>query len=354
MVSITGLPAYRTDTVYDLYGRVEKITYPDGIGRFEVKHSYQNGLLHQVSSVDGLTQYWRADSRSASGQVMDDYYSNNLIPISRTFDPVGRTTWLNVGDTVALYDAYYTYNSIGNITQRTSQRDKGTGVVLTEGYTYDNLNRLERVTSSHDPDLVMTYDGLGNIESKTGLDAYTYYTDRPHAVHTANGKTYTYDANGNMETDGAGRIVTWSSHNKPINITNGQDTSKFKYDPNRKRFSQEAISSASTKKTYYVNGLFERVDVGSVSEYKHYIRAEGKTIAVHTRKSGVANSTDYLLRDYQGSVVAVTNESGAVKASMDYDAFGARRPILELSMIDQFIETLPRVTPGMSIWISWG
>ncbi len=71
-----------------------------------------------------------------------------------------------------------------------------------------------------------------------------------------------------------------------------------------------------------------------------------KTIAVHTRKTGVADTTDYLLRDYQGSVVAITDASGNVKGHMDYDAFGARRPILGISKLDQIISSFPRGYTG--------
>jgi len=49
------------------------------------------------------------------------------------------------------------------------------------------------------------YNAIGNLTFKTGLGAYGYPASgsnsvHPHAVTSAGGRTYAYDANGNMMT----------------------------------------------------------------------------------------------------------------------------------------------------------
>jgi len=346
VVAISGAgSSSRTDTSYDAYGRINTLTYPESIGRFQVKHAYKNGFLEKVTSTDNAITYWKADLRRANGQVQHDRYGANL-QVSRDFDSGERINWLNISGSAMLYEAYYGYDSIGNITSRSSQRNQGSRLVFDENYTYDNLNRLTDVEMVGLGSITRSYDALGNIESKNN-NSYTYYANRPHAVKTALGNAYNYDANGNM-INGAGRSINWTSHNKPSQIVKGSSYSNFLYGPSRKRFSHQQSNgiASQNKTTYYIGKLFEKEVKGSVTEYKHYILGGGKTIAVHTRKSGVANKTDYLLRDYQGTVVAIADETGNIKGHMDYDAFGARRPVLGLSQIDQLIQSFPRGYTG--------
>lgn len=344
-VNIAGTN-YRTDTTYDEYSRLDKITYPESIGRFEVKHVYQNGFLHKVTSIDGALSYWQADFRRANGQVQSDHYGNN-IQIMRDFDAGGRTTWLNMGDATSVYEAYYAYDSIGNVTQRKTQRDQGAATVLMEDYTYDNLNRLTGVNINGMGNVTTQYDGLGNITNKSGMGAYAYSVNKPHAVELVAGNTYVYDANGNI-SNGAGRTVTWSSYNKPSKIENLEAVSDFSYGPERARFrhTDKDKTANTTQVTDYVGDLFEKVVNGTLTEYKHTIRAAGETIALHTTRSNSITTTEYLLKDTQGSVVAATDETGAVTAHFDYDAFGSRRAMLGESFISEFISSLPRGYTG--------
>ena len=342
-VVMIGATNYRTDTSYDIYGRPDVLSYPSSVGRFQAKNFYQNGQLLKVTSADGITPYWQADVRNAAGQVQSDHYVNNL-QIMRTFDVAGRVNWINIGDAATLYESRYAYDSIGNLTQRKSKRNQGSGVELVEDYVYDTLNRLTNVNSAQLPAMTLAYDGMGNITSKTGVGAYTYSATKPHAVVAVPGKTYNYDANGNM-INGAGRTVTWASYNYPTVLESAQAKSTFSYGPGRARFMQIDLNKTTNKTqiTHYVSPLFERVqNTSGIFEYKHYINAGGQTIGVHTRRSNGVNDTNYLLRDYQGTVVAVVDSAGVAKGHMDYDAFGARRPILGQTTVSTIIQTNPR------------
>ena len=358
IVNINGTN-YQTDTTYDVYSRPDVITYPASVnGRFALKHVYKaNGFLEKITSTDGAITYWQVNSKDANGQSLNENLGQYL-NLARTYDNGGRTTWLNASrlndpanpfDRTTIYDAQYGVDSIGNITQRTSIRNRGSVTAHVEDYVYDNLNRLDQVNSNLLPTVDMDYDAKGNIISKTGLGTYTYHATKPHAVETVAGNTYVYDDNGNM-ISGAGRDITWSSYNKPIIIENNAAKSTFEYGPSRARFRQVQTNktNGSSKTTLYVGGSFEVVydSTTGLTEYKHHIRGGGKTIATHTRKSNAQTTTEYLLRDYQNSIVAIANEDGTVKGHTDFGAFGERRPIMGESVIDQIINTVPRGYTG--------
>jgi len=69
---------------------------------------------------------------------------------------------------------------------------------------------------------------------------------------------------------------------------------------------------------------------GNIDEYKHYIYAGGRPVALYVvkRDNGTgANSTStrYLHTDHLGSVEVITSETGAVLERLSYDAWGKRR-----------------------------
>lgn len=72
---------------------------------------------------------------------------------------------------------------------------------------------------------------------------YTYDSDKPHAVSEVSGHSMSYDANGNMLegwnfTADMARSITWTSYNKPSEITQGDTNLQFFYGPDRARFKQ--------------------------------------------------------------------------------------------------------------------
>ena len=85
----------------------------------------------------------------------------------------------------------------------------------------------------------------------------------PHAVtEVRNGATslasYTYDANGNM-TGGDERAITWTSFNKPSQISAATSQSTFLYGPDRARIQQVKTAGTSTTTIKYVGTRFEQV-----------------------------------------------------------------------------------------------
>ncbi|VAW78390.1 hypothetical protein MNBD_GAMMA13-952 [hydrothermal vent metagenome] len=219
----------------------------------------------------------------------------------------------------------YTFDTLGNLQQRS--RSEGT-TSLSESFNYDALNRLKLVSISGVGNKTYNYDSLGNITQKGTVSDYRYAERAagPHAVSYANGQNYDYDANGNM-LSGAGRTLTWSSYNKPIQIQKGQTSVQFDYGPDRARYRQVKTTGSETTTTVYIGKLYEQISKAGTTERKHYIIAGGRTIAIYSDKGAGQTTTQYLHHDHLGSVDVITDASGAAVERLSFAAFGSRRNI---------------------------
>jgi RHS repeat-associated protein len=168
---------------------------------------------------------------------------------------------------------------------------------------------------------------MGNIVMKTDVHAtaiWSYHATKKHAVTNAGGNTFTYDANGNQITRNA-NDVTWTSYNYPSRVENGTKYHDFFYDADRQRWKQVYYNGSANETTIFVGGILEKHTAGSLTEYRHYIAVGSQPVALYTRPSSGSTTTQYFHLDHLGSVAEVSNASGAVDVSMNFDAFGQRR-----------------------------
>ncbi len=125
-------------------------------------------------------------------------------------------------------------------------------------------------------------------------------------------------------TSGDGRVISYSSFDKPTTITKGGNTVQFFYGPDRKRFKRvETTIAKGTVTTVYAAGkAYELIETAQGVTAKHYI---GDFAVLSQTVSTGAVSTSYLHQDHLGSVDAITNDNGDVVQRMSFDAWGKRR-----------------------------
>ncbi|MBL4868076.1 MAG: RHS repeat-associated core domain-containing protein [Pseudomonadales bacterium] len=209
------------------------------------------------------------------------------------------------------------------------------------------------VDSQYKDNQTMTYDDLGNIETKTGLGTYGYSTTNglngtcaaktgavipgPHAVRSTSGTgaSYCYNANGDM-IFGKNRTVTYTAFGKPatISASNGHSAA-FYYSPGRDLvyrkdsklivpiiYDESMILVPKVTHTYILGGYEKVIDGGTVKE-RHLI---GGVVSVTVENGDENNPRDeYLFKDHQGSTTTITDTSGNVLQRMAYDTWGKRR-----------------------------
>ena len=339
---------YTMNINFDNYtGRVSNIQFPTtvaGLGNFAFYNNYTNGFLTSVSSLanNGGTKFWTLPTTGidAEGRVLNETLGN-LTTTQRKYDNLtGLLTDIDTtGPLGTVQNSNYSYYSgVPNLKTRDSLV---TGANYTETFTYDELNRVLSANITGGASKAFTYDSLGNMLTKTGVGTYTYgsATVRPHAVTKVTGTlngvvapAYVYDNNGNL-TSGAGRTLSYTSFNLPKSVTLGTASQSYYYDPEHVRF---AMTEGTANKTVYLNPRwdagthFEKETKGAIDEYKHFIYAGGKPVAMYVVKrdnTAKINSTytRYLHTDHLGSVDVITKEDGSVAERLGYDAWGKRR-----------------------------
>jgi YD repeat-containing protein len=106
---------------------------------------------------------------------------------------VDSTTYYTLDTDGSVQDLTFTYDEVGNVLTRAD------GLISeTETFTYDNLNRLATSQVTGESTVTMAYSAAGRITSKSDVGSYTYGAGGagPFAVTSANGSSFTYDANG--------------------------------------------------------------------------------------------------------------------------------------------------------------
>lgn len=311
-----------TSTVtYTADGRLDRMTYPSG---FAVEHVYTSlGYMNQLTEVGGGT-LWTANVMDAELRLTQATLGNG-VTVWRTFDAArGFITDVEAGTGNVVADFNYTFDTLGNLTQRVDSNE-----LLTEDFGYDVLNRLTSYQIVGQTAKTVTYDDMGNITSKSDTGTYTYAATggaRPHAVKSIAGSlttSFLYDANGNM-INGSGRNIAWTSFNKVASIDQGAVDVDYAYGPERQRIKQVAPGGT----TYYYSGdsaLYEKHVGASVTQWNEYLYAGGEMVGVHFSRSDATELARYFVKDHLGSIAVMTDELGNVTERLSYDAWGKRR-----------------------------
>jgi RHS repeat-associated protein len=94
----------------------------------------------------------------------------------------------------------------------------------------------------------------------------------------------------------------------------------------RQRLSSKQVYSgpSGTETTHYIGGLLEKVVVGSTTDWRHYIAAEGQVVAIVSRQSS-GTAVYYPLEDNQGSGSTLTSGTGSNLVRESFNAFGLPR-----------------------------
>jgi RHS repeat-associated protein len=362
---------YQVDNTFDSAGRVDTVSYPAvTIGasttRLQVKNNYNAaGYLFKITNPAGTLAYWTATSMDSDGHITAETLGNGLSS-TRTFEnTTGRLMGISTGTSGSAQNLTYTYDTLGNLINRSDTFTTPSAATIKEAFSYDALNRLKTVAMTGTTMLNKSYnyDEIGNITYKSdlgGTGVLTYPPSgpssvRPHAVSNVNGTiagvvnpNYTYDANGNMLTAFAGtRVFTYASFNLPTRSIRNGNYVDWIYDADHNRTQELTNTPVAGQPTQivYVNPgnqpFFEKhinITGTGLTEYRHFIGG----VAIYTQKSNATNETKYLLKDRLGSTHVVTSSAGGVLERYSYDAFGKTR---NLNGSDVTATTMP--TPSI-------
>ena len=310
---------YVTRHTYDDFGREDQLIYPSN---FAVKHVYDShGYLAKIQRAsDGVT-LWEAKVADAWGQLKQMQLGNGLITQKEYWENTGYIKNITTGN---VQNLDFIWDDRGNLLQR----KKG---LLTEDFTYDNLDRMHTSSVNGFPTVTISYDALGNIKSKTDVAAGSF--------------SYGLNAGPNALTGIAGsngvisditQEIDYSSFHKVTSIREGTEHEvQFIYGPEHTRKVMKRLVSGVVAETKTYVGLYEKEEAGGTVKEIHYLNGGDGLFAIHTIENETTATTAYVLKDHLGSIHCLVNQSGAVTEELSFDAWGRRRNPLNWEPLTQ-------------------
>jgi len=263
----------------------------------------------------GVTNY----TYDSVGNLQGNSYPNGVAS-SYAYNSLNRLTAMTVGTTVQSLAGYsYTLGPTGN---RTSVIELSGRTV---NYSYDDLYRLTGETITNDPHAVngsasYSYDPVGNRLNRTSSIAPV---PSQASTYDANDRLTgdSYDNNGNTISAG-GNSYAYDFENH-LTALNG-DSVTYVYDGDGNRVAK-TVGGATTNYLIDTNNptgyaqVVEELQSGAVVKSFTY----GHDLISQRCSPLTANcSLSFYQYDGHGSVRQLTNASGAVTDTYDYDAFG--------------------------------
>ena len=361
----------RTETqAFDALGRLTTLTNPlgnfsyiyDGVTRRPLSVTYPNGQQTSYGYLGNagdhrLQEIW---NKKPDGSTLSKF--------DYTYDAVGNIlTWRQQAGSSAAQVYQLGYDDAGQLTSAILQNTDPTPVVLKSYYygydpagnrtaeqidtavrtwTYSNMNQLgteqaggalifkgtvnelASVTVGGKPAQV-TADGhfTGAAVVPPGGQVAISATDyaspnrntrtNTYSIGSGAGKSFTFDANGNMISDGT-RTFVWDAEDRLARVSlGGNEVANFAYSATGIR-TRKTAGGVTT--SYVFDGarvVEERSSTGGITKYFHGPGIDNVLATIDT--SGV---TSYYVRDHLGSIRQRTDTSGNALLTRDYDVWG--------------------------------
>jgi RHS repeat-associated protein len=205
--------------------------------------------------------------------------------------------------------AGYGYDPIGRLTSQSDAFPGGTGNV---GWTF-GISPASQLISEERTNDAYAYGGILAVNRNYAVNGLNQYT-------SAGPASFTYDASGNLTSDGTNAYV-FDGENRLVSATAAGVTTTLTYDP-MGRLWQVVKGAADTRFLYDGDALIGEYDgVGTLANrYVH-----GSSIAADDPLLWYAGSGTgtkrFLHADHLGSIVAATNASGGPTVN-SYDEYG--------------------------------
>ena len=313
---------------YDSYGNRTEHRKSDNTRSGVLRTSYDKNLIMQnqipfrnlydnysyddygnmISEKFNSTTAWELLEQNARGQVVRERKGG--IVTTYTYDNCGRVTSIVAPNVVNLH---YTYDILGNVLTKTDAINN-----QTIEYGYDNYMRLRTWTINDDVTHTITYDATtGNISSKSDLGESTVFSynnaSKPHALISVN-EVATDWGNMSMSYD-------YTDFGKVESVQQEDNCYEIFYGPDKERVRTQKTISGATTTRYYMPSHEIVVDSLGAETYIFYL-CNG-SIGIYDK----ATETRTLYHGYydaQGSLIALTDNSGNVLARYAYDPWGGR------------------------------
>lgn len=328
----SGLAATATRDVYygydlrglQLYARFDSHTGEgvtntwDALGRMTSSTTNMGGTARTLSSLFDVS----------GARTRLTYPDGNYITYSR--DVLGRTSQAGMnGTSTALFQPLY--DALGRTS--TLNRRNGSSWSAPTTYTYDGLSRLSGMShdlngTAHDLTAGFSYNPASQIVTRSHSNTAFDFTDQVNVTrnYTVNGlnqyltagpATFTYDANGNLTSDGSGTYV-YDVENR---LVSGPNNASLVWDPLGRLYQSSSTGNAVTRYLYDGDALVAEYNA-SGTLLRRYVHADGADVPMVWYEGAQVTTPQYLYANHQGSIIARTSANGVVNNINAYDEYG--------------------------------
>ncbi|WP_257543907.1 RHS repeat-associated core domain-containing protein [Sphingopyxis sp. DBS4] len=292
-------------TAYDGFGRMTSSALKmDGVTRTLSYASDKNGNRTELTWPDAAKTSYGYDGLDRMKTLYEGAIGSTVNMVTYGYNNRGlrATQDGRYGQaTVFGYDPVGRLNALSHNVTGTAN-----DVAFTYGYT--PASQLTQQVRNND---AYAWTGHFNVDRNYTANGLNQYT-------AAGAASFTYDANGNLTSDGSTTFV-YDVENRLVSAS-GAKTATLRYDPLGRLY--ETVGGGSTTRLLHDGDELVAEYNGSGTLLRRY--AHGSSVddpVVWYEGSGTA-SPRWLHSDHQGSVIAVTDATGAAIAINSYDEYG--------------------------------
>ncbi len=312
---------------YDAVGNRVSMTYPD-----DTTNAYEYDELSRMSRIPGYFERENGQSGFVYDQVgnMTDIWSTNGIHTQFSYNTRNMATSM----TSTPLSLSYTYSGNGNITKITDN----TGTTPVElNYTYDLRGQL-KTAQVNKPTGIETvsysYDGTSNRIAETWknnqnqiLRQYTYtYQPGDYLVSKGNQTStinYAWDIYGQLSSKSSGENYIFTGKRNLNAVTEYNIVKEiYAYDALGRRLKVQNANSTTLNFPLGNDTSYEVKKEGTDTTVTKYISVNGKYLAKTVQVNNGPEQKYFHHIDLVGSIRAITDATGTVTASYEYEPFG--------------------------------
>lgn len=354
--------SYSSGLTYDNYGRILS-SYEDSNGKYFIKKGiiyddkmrvtsyekslYSSGILTKVSIENEYDAWsgdlyrvkekttgkvlWELQEENAKGQIVTAKLGGTLINNLYTSGFLGSTSHTRSSDNSTVLFMSYGFNLSKN---ELTSRYRGGYFNITEQFEYDSQNRLinwtDPVTGVFTQNKKRNeYDNKGRIMQNDQVGTIKF--ENVTTKYRPTGMVLNTLGIDNYDNELLQKI-SYNENNDPIFIDGMKGDVAFEYGLSNMRqmstyggnFEQRAHGKFT--KYYSEDGSYEIIINNQNGEEKHLIYVGGspyESNIVYLKNFGQSSgSFHFLHKDYLGSILAITDESGYAIEQRHYDAWG--------------------------------
>lgn len=329
----TSIFKFQKNIEFDSFGRpiralLSALDYSSGLQSEKwIKNEYNsNGYQSKIINDSDGTVLWNINKVDASGQLLSASMTSDR-KLTKTYDELGFPTQIKVDK---LTNNLLTLNTqfdpvYGNLISRSSNLFS----TWTENLTYDEIDRLKSYKNTFGVQ-TQTYNSNGTIATNN-IGAYAYTVpNKPFQTSTVTPPfpSAIYDYYNTREQN-----IKYNVFKSPVSISElTKENIDFEYNSNNSRTAmyygdlQPLKNNRSYRKYYSADGLMEikyKLSSPTAIEFVTYIGGDGYSAPLILKSNGTTQEFLYLHRDYQGSIVAISNSTGVVVEKRMFDVWGS-------------------------------